>query len=145
MDLTDQQWSYVEQFIPAEELSRGPGRPWADARMVLSGILWILRTGARWCDLPERYGAPATVHRRFQHWRKEGIFRRLLEVLADHLHRAGRLDLSECFIDGTFAPAKKGALMSVKPREGKDPRSWELQTLMALQSPSAWRALRPRK
>ena len=145
MDLTDHQWNYLQQFIPVEELMPGPGRPWADARTVLNGVMWILRTGAPWRDLPARYGAPATVHRRFQHWRKEGVFRRVLEVLADHLHRAGRLDLSECFIDGTFAPAKKGALMSVKPREGKEPRSWELQMLMALQSPSAWKALHPQR
>ena len=95
MDLTDHQWNFLHQFIPAEELTRGPGRPWADARTALNGVLWILRTGAQWSDLPARYGAPATVHRRFQHWRKEGVFRRVLEVLADQLHREGLLDLSE--------------------------------------------------
>jgi transposase len=145
MDLTDHQWNFLQEFMPAGELTRGPGRPWADARRTLNGVLWILRTGAQWSDLPTRYGAPSTVHRRFQHWRKEGVFRQVLEVLADHLHREGRLDLSECFIDGTFAPAKRGALMSVKPSGAKEPRSWEWQTLMALQSASAWSALRPRK
>ena len=145
MDLTDHQWNYLREFIPYEELQSGAGRPWADARAVLNGVLWILRTGAPWKDLPRRYGAPATVHRRFQHWRKEGIFRRVVEVLAEQLQRAGRLDLSECFIDGTFAPAKRGALVSVRPREGKEPRSWELSTLMALQSRSTWNVLHPRK
>src|SRR5688572_26009808 len=138
MDLTDYQWEYLQEFIPYEELQSGAGRPWADARAVLNGVLWILRTGAPWKDLPRRYGAPATVHRRFQHWRKEGIFRRVVEVLAEQLQRAGRLDLSECFIDGTFAPAKRGALESVKPSGVKEPRSWEWQMLMALQSPLAW-------
>src|SRR6188474_3012237 len=113
MDLTDDQWNYLQQFIPAEELARGPGRPWADARATLNGVVWILRTGAQWIDLPRRYGSPATVHRRFQRWCKDGIFRGILEVLADHLHREGWLDLRECFIDGTFAPAKRGALESV--------------------------------
>lgn len=145
MDLTDHQWNYLLEYLPAEELTRGPGRPWADARTTLNGVLWILRTGAQWADLPRRYGAPATVHRRFQKWREHGLFRRVLEVLAGHLHREGRLDLSECFIDGTFAPAKRGALMSVKPSGAKAPRSWEWQTLMAIQSPLAWRALHPRK
>jgi hypothetical protein len=47
------------------------------------------------------------VHRRFQRWQELGVLRRMVEVLAEHLHLHGRLDLRECFVDGTFAPAKK--------------------------------------
>ena len=58
MDLTDEQWAVIEPLIPQEEREpSGPGRPWRPARDVLNGVLWILRTGARWQDLPDRYPA----------------------------------------------------------------------------------------
>jgi len=88
--------------------SDGRGRPWADQRKVLHGILWMLRSGAPWKDLPIRYGAYQTVHPRFTRWRKEGVIRAVLQGLAEDLHKRGCFDLSECFIDGSFAPAKKG-------------------------------------
>ena len=68
-DLTDEQWVLVGPFLP--ELARrtdGRGRPWRENRAVLNGILWILRTGAPWADLPDRYPSYQTCHRRFQQW-----------------------------------------------------------------------------
>ena len=110
MDLTDEQWTVLEPLIG--ELPRradGRGRPWRSSREVLNGILWILRTGAQWADLPERYPPYQTCHRRFQRWVREGTLERILEALATDLKDRGKLDLSECFIDGTFVVAKKGA------------------------------------
>jgi transposase len=69
----------------------------------------VLRTGAPWKDLPDRY---QTCHRRFQQWRKAGVFRRIIEVLAADLQERGRIDLREAFIDGSFVSAKKGAMQS---------------------------------
>ena len=86
-----------------------------EPRAILNGILWILRTGAPWKDLPERYPPYQTCHRWFQRWRKEGVFDTVLLALADDLRERGKLDLREAFIDGTFAPAKKGAVPLVKP------------------------------
>jgi transposase len=145
MDLTQSQWNFICQFLPMEELEPSGGRPWADARKTFNGVLWILRTGAPWKDLPARYGAPATVHRRFQSWQEQGLFRRLLETLARDLEMRGRLDLSECFIDGTFIPAKKGALVLAKLNAAKARNSWESSTLMALLSPCALKTLHPPK
>ena len=84
------------------------GRPWREAREVLDGVLWVLRTGAPWHDLPERYPPYQTCHRRFQAWVRDGTLKRVLGILAEYLHEQGLLDLSECFIDGTFIVAKKG-------------------------------------
>ena len=111
MDLTDEQWRVVEALIG--ELPRradGRGRPWRSSREVLNGILWILRTGTQWADLPERYPPYQTRHRRFQRWVRDGTFERVLEALAQDLKERGCLDLSECFIDGTFIVAKKGGM-----------------------------------
>ncbi len=69
MDLTDEQWEILEPLIPVPpRRADGKGRPWRDPRDVLNGVLWILRTGAPWHDLPERYPPYQTCHRRFQRW-----------------------------------------------------------------------------
>ena len=57
MDLTDEQWQVVETILPPDRVrADGRGRPWSDRRTALNGILWMLRTGARWQDLPAQYG-----------------------------------------------------------------------------------------
>ncbi len=55
MDLTDAQWVILRPLLKSKRRPDGRGRPWQDSRAVLNGILWILRTGAPWHDLPERY------------------------------------------------------------------------------------------
>jgi transposase len=143
MDLTDQQWKIVEPILPPDPVREdGRGRPWRDRRMVLNGILWILRTGAPWKDLPPRYGPYQTAHRRFQHWVRSGVMEKLLLTLAAHLQEAGGLDLKECFVDGTFVPAKKGGDWWGKPSGARAPRSWALQTAMVFLSPCGQKALR---
>ncbi len=81
-----------------------------DDRQALNGIFWIMRTGAAWQDLPNRYPSYSTCYRRFQTWCKDSVFEKILEALAQDLEERGRLDLSECFVDGTFAPAKGGRM-----------------------------------
>ncbi|MHC5093952.1 MAG: transposase, partial [Planctomycetota bacterium] len=67
MDLTHEQWQRIAEYIPKPKAQPGKsGRPPQDCRAVLNGILWILRTGAPWGDLPERYPPKSTCHRRFQ-------------------------------------------------------------------------------
>lgn len=146
MDLTEQQWKVVEEFIPQDAMREDRrGRPWSDRRRAFNGILWILRTGAPWQDLPERYGAYQTVHRRFQAWRQHGVMDAVLRGLARDLHERGGLDLSECFLDGSFSAAKKGALKSATPSGARVVKSWQLQTLMVFLSPSTQKLLRLRK
>ena len=72
MDLTDVQWDLLSPNF--ESAYKGTGRPRQDSRAVLNGILWILRTGAPYKDLPERYPPYQTCHRRFQEWIDKGIF-----------------------------------------------------------------------
>jgi hypothetical protein len=69
--------------------------------------------------------ALTTCHRRFQRWIREGTFERVLEALAQDLKERGKLDLSECFIDGTFVVAKKGAAAWEKPSGAKVRSSWQ--------------------
>ena len=67
MDLTDEQWLVLGPLLPdPPKRADGRGRPWRDAREVLNGVLWVLRTGAPWRDLPRRYPPYQTCHRRSQ-------------------------------------------------------------------------------
>jgi len=146
MDLTDEQWAVLQPIIPAPPRRLdGRGRPWRDAREVLNGILWILRTGAPWKDLPERYPPYQTCHRRFQPGGRSGIFERLLQALATDLRERGELALSECFIDGTFVVAKKGGAVLERPSGAKVRRSWQWQTVLVFLSPFTLRVLRRMK
>ena len=143
MDLIDDQWKIVSAILPADPMRADKrGRPWSEQRKVFNGILWVLRTGAPWKDLPPRYGPYQTAHRRFQNWVRSGVIENVLLALAAHLKEAGGLDLKECFVDGTFVPAKKGGAASGKPSAAKAPRLWALQTAMVFLSPCGQKALR---
>ena len=108
-DLTDAQWALLDPLIPEPQRRKdGRGRPWRDRREVLDGILFILRTGAAWADLPQRYPPYQTCHRRFQQWVRSGVMRGVLEAVAEDLRLRGRFNLEGAFIDGSFAPAKRG-------------------------------------
>ena len=143
MDLTNEQWEVLEPLIP-EPVRRadGRGRPWRNSRDVLNGILWVLRTGAPWRDLPERYPPYQTCHRRFQRWNEEGVLDEILGALLEDLREYGVLDLSECFIDGTFVSAKKGEDRWERPNGAKVRSLWRWLTPLVFLSGYKRRALR---
>jgi transposase len=136
MDITNEQWQRIAHFIPKPKAQPGKsGRPPQNPRDVLNGILWILRTGAQWSDLPDRNPPRSTCHRYFQQWNRSGVFIKILTALAQDLKDRGGIDLREGFIDGTFAPAKKGAMVWARPKGAKEPKLWALQTLAVFLSP----------
>lgn len=137
MDLTEAQWKRLEPLLPkARRRPDGRGRPWRDLRDVLNGILCVMRTGAPWHDLPDRYPPYQTCHRRFQLWARNGTLARVLHLLARELAAAGGYDFTETFIDATFAGAKqKGASPSALPAKGKAPGSWHSQPALVFLSP----------
>lgn len=91
MDLTNEQWSVLEPLIgDLPKRADGRGRPWRRSREVLNGIVWIVRTGAQWADLPDRYPPYQTCHRRFHRWVRDGTFERVLEALAEDLKERGK-------------------------------------------------------
>ena len=145
MHLKEAQWEVIKPLFCEKTRSDGRGRPWRDARAVLDGVLWILRTGARWQDLPREYPPYQTCHRRFQQWVREGRLERILRALAEDLLARGALDLEEAFIDASFSSAKKGAIVLVQRAAEKGPRSWQLPTAMVFLSPSGLAALRRMK
>ena len=91
MDLTDKQWEVLAPLLPKARVRKDKrGRPWRDPRDVLNGILWVLRTGAPWDDLPDRYPSKSTCHRRFQSWLKSGTMTKLRAALLNDLDKRGK-------------------------------------------------------
>ena len=81
-DLTDWEWSLIEPLLPGRAGKVERGRPRKDDRRVLNGIFFILRTGASWRDLPERYGPYTTAYNRFNRWAKRGVWGAVFKALA---------------------------------------------------------------
>ena len=145
-DLTDRQWEYLKPFVEWDQQQRqrpdGRGGRWSQARRVLNGVLWILRTGAPWHDLPARYGSYQTCHRRFQQWQRSGVLDGILWALAEDLLARGELGLEETFIDASFMGAKKGAIALVERSSAKGASSWQSRTATVFLSPCGLEALR---
>jgi putative transposase len=78
-ELSDGPWERIQGFLPGRKES--VGRTAADNRAFVNGVLWILRSGARWHDLPERYGKYKSVHKRFVRWAHSGVWERVFEEL----------------------------------------------------------------
>jgi transposase len=106
-ELTDEQWELVHLILPPR--TARTGRPPSDPRQMLNGILWILRTGAPWRDLPERLGPWQTVYDHFRNWRRKGVYDRILEALQIRLDRNGQIDWDLWCIDGSSVRASRAA------------------------------------
>src|SRR5215212_960376 len=106
-ELTDAQWERLRPLLPRQKPHSG--RPAKDHRTVLEGILWIVRTGAPWRDLPSRFGSWKTVSSRFYRWRRAEVWEVILAELQRQADAEGRLDWSLHFVDSTVVRAHQHA------------------------------------
>jgi len=144
--LTPAQWQAVlpELRKLRDHRRKKNGHPFVHSdKAILEGVVWILQTGARWKDLPREYPPYTTVYQRFRKWVDKGVFRKVLQALARDLKKRGGLDLSECYIDATFIPAKKGDSLWVRPNGARVRNSWQLRTATLLRWPSTQALLHP--
>ena len=122
--LSDCQWQKIQPLLPKLK-RRKRGRPLKDNRCVLEAILWILKTGARWRDLPNDFGVSSSVAwKRLRAWEEQGVWLRLWRAFLAELDEGGKLDWQESFLDGSFASAKKGATELAKPSVGRARSGW---------------------
>ena len=106
-ELTDEQWEKLEPLLPPQKPRTG--RPNKDHRTIINGILWILKTGAQWEDLPERYSSPKTVSSRLYRWRKAGIWDKVLAELQQMGDTLGEVQWTIHYVDGTSIRAHQSA------------------------------------
>lgn len=106
--LTNEQWDLVKNLFPYQRTTAAGGRPPVQPRPCLEGVLWILRTGARWKDLPLHFPSPCTCWRRLKQWTESGVFQKAWARLLNRYHGLKKVNWEESIADGTFSPAKKG-------------------------------------
>jgi transposase len=106
-DLTEEQWEKLKTLLPPQKAKTG--RPGHDHRQIINGILWILRTGAPWRDLPDCYGVHSTVSSRFYRWRKAGIWDDILAKLQMIADGEGKIDWEVQMGDSTVVRAHQHA------------------------------------
>ena len=135
-DLTDFEWRVIEPLLP----NKSRGVPRVDDRRTLNGIFWVLRSGAPWRDLPERYGPRTTCYNRFVRWRKAGVWDRLMDAITvAHDGDIQMIDSTSVRAHQHAATAKRGVqiTVSVDRAAGSRPRSTSSSTRRASRSGSA--------
>lgn len=108
-DLTDKEWNAMRVYLPRQR-SGHRGRPWADHRRTINGILWVLSVGAPWRDVPARYGKWQTVYTRFRRWCRSGLWDRIWSGLLSRIDRQGKIDRRLWCVDGSIVRAHHSAV-----------------------------------
>ena len=123
--MTDELWAVVEPLLPRRRVSKKGGRPWVNDRAVLTGILFVLRSGIPWRMLPPEMGCGSgvTCWRRLREWQRRGVWKKLHRALLDELAAADRIDWSRAALDSRSLPAKKGARVPAPTRRTKANRA----------------------
>ena len=143
-ELTDAQWGKIAPLLPELKASpRGGPKPIPN-RPVFEGILWMLRAGARWQDLPKRFPSPSTCWRRLRDWEEQGVWGKAWRAFFVQLDAQGQRDWAEAFADGSFAPAKKGGRASGKRSVARARSGWRWSTAKVFLWETAW-TRRPRQ
>jgi transposase len=110
-EVSDQLWARIQPLLPHRPRRRRyPGRRRLDDRGCLNGVIYVLRTGITWAELPRQlgYGSGVTCWRRLRDWQQTGVWDRLLALLLAELRAAGLLDLGHAVIDSSHVRAKRG-------------------------------------
>ena len=107
-ELTDEEWERIAPLLPPTHPHK-PGHPWTDHRAVLNGILWILRTGAPWEDLPERYPPKSTCNDRLRRWQADGTWEKILQLLQAQADQDHNVVWVEDALDATIVRAHQHA------------------------------------
>ena len=121
-ELSDVEWLLVESVLPRQRQG-GRGRPPKTNREMLNAMMWILKTGAPWRDLPERFGPWQSVYHYFSQWRQQGVFDRVLEALQMRLDEKGCIDWDLWCVDGSSIRASRAAGGASKKVGGATPVS----------------------
>jgi transposase len=123
-EVTDEQWAVVAPLLPTLTPSPNGGPKPVPNRPCFEGIVWVLRSGARWKDMPKHFPSASTCWRRLQFWEDEGVLLDAWRALLGTLDAEGQIRWHECFADGTFSPAKKGARASERPNAERVRSLW---------------------
>lgn len=130
--LSDEQWLLIEDLFPWKPPAEYGGRPVVPPRAVLEALLWLLRNGGRWQDLPDWAPSESTCRRRLRTWAESGLLTEVWARLIDLSNEFAEIDWGYLIADGTFCRAKKGGILSEMATKGTAPQPWSSWTATAL-------------
>lgn len=113
-DITDEQWMRIEPFVPGGR--KGRRGPRSNNRRFINALIWMARSGGRWCDLPDRYGNYHTVKKRYYRWIEAGVLEKVFAALAEEA------DLDWVSVDSTSIRAHAQSATAQRKRGAKRPR-----------------------
>lgn len=105
-DLSERQWRQLQPHLPSNPHR---GHTYVEHRRVLNGIIWRLKTGAPWRDIPERYGPWQTCYDRFVRWSRNGTWKQILSLLQAQADANGQIDWNGAALDSTHIKAHRSA------------------------------------
>ena len=117
--LDDDLWAVIEPLLPSDRpVGRKGGRPRVPNRAAVSAILFVLKTGIGWEDLPRElgWGSGITAWRRLRDWQRQGVWAKLHRELLSRLRADGHIDWSRAVVDGSMVPARKGGPRRARTR-----------------------------
>lgn len=129
--LSDEQWFIIGDLFPWRPPAEYGGRPMVPPRTVLEALLWLLRVGGRWQDLPDWAPSESTCRRRLREWTESGLLTEVWARLVEIADELGEIDWEQLIADGTFCRAKKGGISWDAAGRGSAPRRSSLWTATA--------------
>jgi transposase len=106
--MSDELWEFIEPILPPHAKE---GKSRADDRQTIDAILYVLKTGIPWNDLPEKYGDDVTAWRRLRDWEELGVWKRIMDALVARGYSMDVVDMDALSVDSDTIPAKKGELL----------------------------------
>ena len=113
MDLTNEQWELMVPLLPKTRPSGGRGRPPLDQRRILDGILWKLRSGLSWRELPPQYGSHEACFLYYNRWKHSGLLNKITSTLINDVETRGRFDIKTAVKDGVVTFKREGSKFHV--------------------------------
>ena len=121
-EVNDELWNILQDILTKLDPPATTGRPRTGQREALNGIIYVMRSGCQWNQLPERFGDDSSVHRTMQRWIVRGVLQRLWAVLIENCAELGGVDWKWQSADGAMGKARFGGMMSARiPRIGVNP------------------------
>ena len=111
-EINDELWSIIQDILDELDPSARTGRPRTSQRAALNGIIYVMRSGCQWNQLPRRFGDDSSVHRTMQRWIAKGVLERLWAVLLNNCEELGDVDWLWQSADGAMGKARFGGIWS---------------------------------
>ncbi len=136
--LTDELWEVIEPLLLEEAPRPKGGRPRVPDRAVLTGILFVLKTGIPWEMLPQEMGCGSgmTCWRHLEEWHEAGVWKRLHRTLLDRLGQADEIDWERASLDSASIPAPRGAKRPARTRRIAANRARSATSLWSIETAS---------